>query len=162
MARYTDEYEGITGGFRPPRGLDPNYRGGYHGMRMEGGPEQAEYGRYRLRHRDDFQGVGGFDGGYSGYYGGRRERSAPDHYPEREWGGLRDPRYDREFIRDFNANSPVLRRGGRYGSEMERGRGPDDAPGRTHWGYDPRYANRGLSSSGFGEGWARGPMRGAR
>lgn len=163
MARYTDEYEGITGGFRQPRGMDPNFRGGYQGMRMGGGPNQAEYGRYRMRHPGDFQGSGGYQGGYGAYYTGEGGRYAADYRPEWHGGGLRDPRYDRGLMHDFNANSPMLRSyRGRYGRDMERPRHAGEAPGSTHQGYDPRYANRGVSSSGFSEGWARGPMRGAR
>ncbi|HEX2094130.1 MAG TPA: hypothetical protein VHG28_17130, partial [Longimicrobiaceae bacterium] len=64
MARYEDDYYGKSyRGFslRPePIGedsLDPNYRGGYRGMRMQDGyGGQAAYGRYRARHAGDLGG----------------------------------------------------------------------------------------------------------
>jgi hypothetical protein len=152
MARYVDEYQGIAARDMPARGMDPNFRGAYGGMRMHGGPYQAEYGRHRMRHPGDFERWGGAMGA-----GERRmPRGAAD------WrGGVRDIRYDRELLHDFNANSPALQRG-RGGRDLEprrplpRGIAPWSRPGRAG------YSNRGISDGGYSEGWAWGPMRGAR
>lgn len=53
MARYIYDYQGMYGVPLPTDGMDPNFRGGYHGLRMEGGPRVAAYGEYRARHRSD-------------------------------------------------------------------------------------------------------------
>ena len=154
MARYSYDFMGIRGNAGNPRGMDPNYRGGYGGMRMHGDDAQAAYGRHRATHPEDFQGSGGFRGARGGY--------------DRGWGGggVRDLRNDPRAMRDFNANSPVVRYGGdygrrRYGSDYGRGGAPRRAPEHFQ-GERFDYANRGLGSGGYGEGWAWGPMRGAR
>jgi hypothetical protein len=40
----------------------------------------------------------------------------------------------------------------------------DHAPGlwTPRGDFRPEYGNRGLTDAGYSEGWARGPMRGAR
>ena len=53
MARFVYDYQGIYGVPTPPHGMDPNYRDGYHGERMVGGPGLAAYGEYRERHQSD-------------------------------------------------------------------------------------------------------------
>jgi hypothetical protein len=53
MSSYVYEYRGTYGVPMPSEGMDPNYRDGYHGERMEGGPRLAAYGEYRERHLDD-------------------------------------------------------------------------------------------------------------
>lgn len=166
MARYSHEFMGIRGDPRDTRGMDPNYRGGYRGMRMHGYDDQAAYGWHRWTHDEDFEGSGGYMGRsnpperamYEGGY--RRPRGAYD----RGWGGggARDPR----FVRDFNANSPVVRYGGdydrpRYGEEFRRRNAPQPRPGHFQ-GERFDYANRGINSGGHSEGWAWGPMRGSR
>lgn len=169
MARYVDDYRGIIGHDVPGRGMDPNYRGGYEGMRMRGGPSQAEYGWYRALHPGDFAGAGG-----SGGFGPRRgplglppaeARMGPTRGPQgpHGWGegGVRNSRYDRELLHDFNANSPALaRERGRYDLEQRRPLPRGVSPWRT--ANRPGYSNRGMSDAGYSEGWAWGPMRGAR
>lgn len=165
MARYTDEYQGIHVRTDYAAGADPNYRGGvYRGQRMYGRGGQAEYGRYRLAHADELGGEGGFQGRLRQIrdYAGDYQRSGRTGYDwgMRGGGGVHDPRYDREHLRDFNANTPALRSFAGY-------RGVDYTRGGSHPAgrYDTfrwRYANRGLTSSGFSEQWARGPMRGSR
>lgn len=169
MARYVDDYQGIVGHDVPPRGMDPNFRGVYGGMRMRGGRGQAEYGRYRLQHPEDFGGSGGFAGRYGahGVAPGRRREvpREPGVGYGREWGsgGVREIRYDRELLHDFNANSPALEpRRGPYDvdtrSRLRRGVAPwSRGPGGHPW-----YSNRGISDAGYSEGWAWGPMRGSR
>ena len=166
MARYVDDFQGIIGHDLPGRGMDPNYRGAYGGMRMAGGGYQAAYGRYRLGHAEDFGGSGGFRGRYGGATGpgiGRPRGGGPGRY-DREWsgGGVRNIRYDRELLHEFNANSPALRRGGRYDMEHLRPLPRGVAPWSRGRGERPDYSNRGVSDAGYSEGWAWGPMRGAR
>lgn len=152
MARYVDEYQGIAARDMRARGMDPNFRGAYGGMRMQGGPYQAQYGRYRMRHPGDFEGSGGLLGA------GERRISRGGFDPGN--GGVRNLRYDRELLHDFNANSPALQRG--VGRDLEprrpvpRAVAPWSRPGRAG------YSNRGISDGGYSEGWAWGPMRGAR
>jgi hypothetical protein len=151
MARYEMDFVGTRAVFGEPRGLDPNYRGGYGGMRMRGGWGRAPYGAHRFARAADLETAGGYGGMYGG--GSRPPR------PRAEWeerGRVRDSFRDRAMIEDFNAHSPGLARGGRpqaagYGHELERG---------TR--YRPEYSNRGTGPAGFGEGWGRGPMRGGR
>ena len=42
MSRYEYEFSGITARFVEPSGMDPNYRGGYRGMRMIGRDGRAK------------------------------------------------------------------------------------------------------------------------
>jgi hypothetical protein len=168
MARYEREYGGIRADAGAPRGMDPNYREGYGGMRMQGSPHQAPYGLYRHHHAGELGNAG--PEGYRA--GGRYDREAI--YPRRRLerpdsagrgdGGVHDWREHPEWIRQYNANSPLLRGGGREqdrmspGREMRRGGRPYQIDAR----YRQEYGNRGLSSSGFSEPWARGPNPGAR
>lgn len=157
MARYVDDYQGISGQFERPRGIDPNYRGPYRGMRMRSEPGQAAYGRHRLTHPEDFEGSGGFLGRYGrrGLYTGEFEAG---YGGQGGGGGVRDLRRDRQALREFNANSPQLR--GEQG--YDRDARPRREPRFPHPRYDrPDYANRGIAG-GYSEGWAWGPMRGAR
>lgn len=168
MARYVDEYVGISGHPEPPGGRDPNFRGRYRGMRMGAGPGQAAYGWYRWRHADELGGNGGFAGRSRR---GERGAEAYGTYPSRprtyDWelggGGVRDARHDRQLVHDFNANSPALRGEGRpqgrYGVDYrERGSHPVPGPTENRFG----YTNRGLGSAGFSESWAPSPGRGSR
>lgn len=158
MARYAYDYQGIPARLRYDNGMDPNFRGGYRGMRMTGGDWQAAYGRHRLHHAGDLETAGGFYGrGLRGEYPRMRER-LPE---ETAGGGTRDRRYDRDLLRQFNANSVRLRGEGR-GSEERGAEGREvDRPRRQRGGNEFGYTNRGLSESGYSQGWARGPMRGA-
>lgn len=164
MARYVDDYQGIVGHDVAPRGMDPNYRGGYGGMRMGGGRAQAEYGWYRMRHPDDFEGSGGF-AGFSGRYDRAMKPRQLYHgavqHGGRGDGGVRSLRYDRELLRDFNANSPALsRERGRYDVEQRRPLPRGISPWSRR--QEPGYSNRGIVDAGYAEGWAWGPMPGAR
>ena len=163
MARYVDDYQGIPGHASAPRGMDPNYRGGYRGMRMGGDPGQGAYGMYRWRHQRDLEGEGGFTGRGSpydaGYRGGPRRFY---DFETRGGGGLRNPRYDRDFLRGFNAYSPEYRREeGRergYGGDYRAEGGPIPSHDRYRFG----YTNRGLGSGGFSEAWQHRPAHGSR
>lgn len=159
MARYVDDYQGISGHPTRPRGLDPNYREGYGGLRMQGGWGQAEYGRYRFVHEDEmgdreWHGFGQRRGLYAGDLDRGYERVRMNPESGRRGGGVRDLRRDRRALREFNASSPSL--GDDRGYDVDRPRRSHDQ--RYRFG----YANRGLPSGGYGEGWAWGPMRGAR
>lgn len=113
MTRYEREFEGISSDAIPAEGQDPNFRDGYHGMRMTGGNGQAAYGAHRLLRRDDLESMGG----YTGIHG--PDGSTPDEdrrRDERGGGGvhrLDDP----EFLRDFDS------RGIRYSDEDRPPRG---------------------------------------
>jgi hypothetical protein len=161
MSRYSSDFEGIPGGFSRPTGADPNYRHGYRGNRMGAEPGQAAYGAQRRRDRYDLETWGGFRGIHPGgrHHGfDRGTRSAAGG------GGMRDPFRDREFQRGFNANSPAFgpgeRGSGQYDSSFDnRGPQPDWLPERRLRRLE---TDRGVPPAGFGEGWARGPMRGSR
>lgn len=175
MARYIDEYRGISGHDEPPHGMDPNYRGGYGGMRMGGHPGQAAYGRYRMGHGDDLGGANGAFGMYPGrgMYTGEYEAGydRPGHRGyEPNWHG---GGYDRGVrggrggggVHGWRDDRMVWGRGPGY----DQGMGGRTQPGRYDRsmfghdrGYRPGYANRGVGSGGYSEGWAWGPMRGAR
>ena len=170
MARYEHEFQGISAEPMDSRGMDPNYRGGrYRGMRMRGGPDQAAYGWYRWRHADELEDAGGFRGA-SGPFRRLAAGYDRDHqglrmydWELRQGGGVHDVRYDREFMRDFNADSSLFRdegrREGRYGRDYrERGGHPVARPDTNRFD----YANRGLSGSGYSESWAPRPGRGSR
>jgi hypothetical protein len=172
MASYESDYGDIRAAGGAPRGLDPNYRGGYGGMRMRGSQHQAPYGFYRQHHTAELEHLeshGRRPGPYDRELAPPRTR--PDHPTryDRETppdGAVHDWRERPDAIRHYNANSPILRDGGRRedhqvasaGRELRRGRQPYGTDGR------PRgdYGNRGLSGSGFSEPWARGPMPGSR
>ena len=117
MSRYVHEFRDISGDALPPRGMDPNYRGRYRGMRMGAEEGQGAYGWYRWRHARELGRGGGYDRGYgpARFY----------DWEMRGGGGVRDPRYDREFIRGFNADSQMFRdythRGPGRGGYFERG-----------------------------------------
>ena len=155
MARYVDDYQGISGHRDRARGMDPNYRGGYGGMRMRAEEGQAAYGAYRVTHPQAFQGSGGVAGRYAPRHGSGRPERGQGGY-DREWGGggVRELRRDPDAMREFNARSPMLRDRGYDREQRPLGRGPE----RDRFG----YSNRGISSAGYAESWAWGPMRGAR
>ena len=91
---------------------------------MEGGGRQAAYGRERLYRQHDLGGHGGFDGrsdlpnGWydgAGYYHEQYEREGRTIPPAHSagWRGPGGPedggvRYDREYLRQYNAHSPSL------------------------------------------------------
>ena len=168
MARYIHDYQDMSGDPLPPRGMDPNYRGRYRGMRMGADPGQGAYGWYRRQHQRELEGSGGFMGqspprGSSGGYDREQGFGRPYDWEMHGGGGLRNPRYDRDFLRGFNANSQAYRgegrHEGRYGTDyQERGGHPIDRDTRQRFG----YANRGLSSSGFSEAWQHRPGHGSR
>ena len=163
MARYVHDFRDISGDPLPPTGADPNYRGRYRGMRMGADPGQGAYGWYRWRHAGELGRGPGNDQGYvRGYDGGYQARRFYD-WELHGGGGLRNPRYDREFLRDFNANSQAFRdegrREGRYGGDYrQRGGYPLPRDTRDRFG----YTNRGLSSSGYSEAWQHRPGHGSR
>jgi len=162
MERYEDEFMGIPGGFAEARGLDPNYRDGYGGMRMRGGNGRAAYGDHRLMRAQDLETEGGFGGIHPIRDDGYLERIAGRWEDE---GGVGDPFANPRLLRDFNAHSPEYGppRPFRYDQEMEgsqrRMRERDWSPRRA---YREGYTNRGVTDAGYSEGWAYGPMRGAR
>lgn len=117
-----------------PHPLDPNWRDGeYHGMRMEYSHRHGAYGFHRRTHEDDLLGYGGFDGLYDEgpgafdregmyrhpYFRGRVTHGHSGHvthagydaeFRHVEDGGVRG---DVRYLRQYNAESPMLR-GGRY------------------------------------------------
>jgi len=159
-------------------GGDPNWRGGgYRGMRMEGGGRQAAYGRERLYRQNDLGGHGGFDGrsdlpnGWfdgQGYYHEQYERQGRMAPPRHAAGWQRQQgpggmdggvRYDREYLRQYNANSPSLGEGGPRrswgfspGPDAPRMRGHDTRGRPT----DER-GHTGYNTGGFAEGKYPGP-----
>jgi hypothetical protein len=164
MPRYAEEYGNIPArGY--DRGMDPNHRGGYRGMRMISGPHQAAYGWHRWTHGHDFEGSGGFRGRHGRQDEGGRERflNFRPRYDRdlRGGGGVHDWRYDTEYLRDFNSNSSRFEPDGRWG----RGTGPRRGAGRPSR-YDGGFRwerQRGQANeAGFADSWAWGPMRGAR
>lgn len=160
MPRYEDDYRG--GSFRgfsmrpepiERDSMDPNYRGGYQGMRMNpGAGGQAAYGRYRQLRERDLGGSGGFrgeepptrydprtgtyhrggTGGYDRDYAGARERGGWHGYdPGPRRGYDRDARIvenggvrgDNRYLRQYNSESPTLRGGGAYDRGYGRAEG---------------------------------------
>jgi len=155
---------------------DPNWSaGGYRGMRMQGDARHAAYGRERLYRQGDLGGHGGFDGradlpnGWydrSGFYHEQYEREGRGLPPAHTagWRGQAGPgdggvRYDREYLRQYNAHSPALGAGGPRRS-WGFSAGPD-APRMR--GYDERYrrtderGHAGYNTGGFAEGKFTGP-----
>jgi hypothetical protein len=167
MTRYQRDFAGIRGAGEA-RGMDPNFRNGYGGMRMGGGNGRAPYGAYRWDRARDLETWGGFEGwGPDGRGRGGAGRGRPEFHPDVEQrGGLRSPYGDERILREFNTRSPELSRNRgrtRYGGEMEpRERGPVDRPWSPQRDFRPEYSNRGVTDAGYSEGWARGPMPGAR
>jgi hypothetical protein len=97
---------------------DPNWRDGrYHGMRTGGDAWQAPYGRYRMAHRGDLGGWGGYPGRYDRPPGGFDDagllgmagRRAADRLPRR-------PDYDA----DFREMDPRWQDGGMDGSYLRQ------------------------------------------
>ena len=166
MARYVHDFRDISGEPLPPTGMDPNYRGGYRGMRMGADPGQGAYGWYRWRHAGELGTSGGFAGqslprGPGGYDRGYRPAGTYD-WEMHGGGGLRDPRYDREFVRGFNADSQMFRdegrREGRYGTDYrEHGGHPVPRDTRDRFVY-----SNGMTSGGYSEAWQHRPGRGSR
>lgn len=160
MARYESEFAGLSAGFRQPSGADPNYRGGYRGMRMWGGEGTAPYGGHRYRHQGDLGGSGGWSGIHPHY----EPRMSRVYDAEQRRSGVRrfgDPR----LMHDFNASSPAYRgRRPQWSGEEFR---PTRREGSDRdWDVDRRYrggySNRGVGEGGYSEPWARFPMRGGR
>ena len=159
-------------------GGDPNWRGGgYRGMRMEGGGRQAPYGRERLYRQGDLGGHGGFDGrsdlpnGWydrEGYYHEQYEREGRMVPPQHQAGWRRQAgpggydggvRYDREYLRQYNAHSPALGPGGpRRSWGMSEGPGAPPMRGRDFRDRptDER-GHAGYNTGGFAEGKFAGP-----
>ncbi len=148
------------GGQEPITYQDPNYdENGYWGMRMRGSRGRAAYGWYRRDWADDLETAGGFGGihGPSQYVGG------PKGDPAWEEGGISVPHRDIRVIRDFNSNSPMFDGDATPGNSLIS---PQNQPPVRSWerraGFRGMYSDRGLTDAGYSEGWARGPMRGAR
>ena len=181
MARYGHDYGKRGYQMGPGWGwddhADPNWSGGtYHGMRMSPGQHQAEYGRYRLHHQYALGGHGGFDGRYDWpdgrfdregiYHEAHEGRGAPmrpqrvvydvDYDPR--WDRSGGVRYDSEYLRQYNANSPALRGGPTrsWGYAEGPDAPPMPGPGVRGRPTDERgYA--GYNTGGFAEGKFRGP-----
>ena len=154
-------------------GRDPNWAGGtYHGQRMAPGGHQAAYGRHRQDHQRDLGGHGGFDGRYDlpdGWFDGGgiyheagempvRMRGRYDVGYRREWenGGVQ---YGRDYLRQYNANSPALRHGGPDRS-WGFAPGPEEPSMRGHGPHGRPTDERGYAGynqGGFAEGKFRGP-----
>lgn len=166
MARYEYDYDFFHRdsfrGFPPPRrdagrGMDPNFgRGGYRGDRMNPGDRyHAAYGRYRARHAGDLAGYTRYD----------REMRPRGYDREFRRGPDDGVRYDAEYLRDFNAESPALRRVGPPRGPMPRrsfGRPEEVNRGRTTFrgdaGRSLRYDDgfgryTGYNQAGFAEPW---------
>ncbi|MEX2584360.1 MAG: hypothetical protein WD766_13915 [Gemmatimonadota bacterium] len=161
MARYEREFSGMPAYFRGAQGMDPNYVEGYHGMRMQGGRGRAAYGAHRYQQREDL----GTEGGYGGIHGRGGAERYPRLHPEwEESGGVRDPYRNRGMMQDFNSRSPSFARPpSRYDREIdERQRFLPERQWMPRGTYRPGYTNRGITDAGYSEGWAFGPMRGAR
>src|SRR5690606_11067721 len=152
MARYVDDFMGIPNEYHRVRGMDPNYREHYRGMRMRGHDYQAPYGWYRARHRDalghsaGFHGIvswdytgGGYDRGYRGYDRG---------FGIGDGGAVYNPYYDRHYLWDYNAYGEAIRSGGGRGDGYDREMRP--LLESVHEGYRQSYGNRGVSSGGYG------------
>ena len=146
MRRYDDPYRrgySMDPDWGRPHPLDPNWADGeYHGMRMQRQPGHAAYGFHRQVRENDLQGYGGFDGIYDEgpgrynregqfqhpYFHGQMQhpRSQPLRYDAGmrhvEDGGVRG---DTRYLRQYNAQSPMLRGGG-----YDRGYGWAPAGGR--------------------------------
>jgi hypothetical protein len=154
---------------------DPNWGpGGYRGQRMGGdGTRQAGYGHYRFQHQYDLGAYGGFDGRYDlpegwwdrdGAYHeqyehfGRGPRAFPVSEPPRLQGGEGGGgvRYDREYLRQYNAYSPGLEGGPRRSWGYAPG---PDAPSmrREHGGRSDERTGNGYNRGGFSEGHYPGP-----
>lgn len=142
---YEHDFMGIPANIRGNRGMDPNHRGGYGGMRMRGDGWQAAYGEYRWRHGHELGGQHGPRGRYE-----RDFRPLPRGYDRGIAGGGVRARRDPEMIRTFNAESEYLREGGHRDRGASYDRGLRGGP-RHRLGNDPGYTNRGLSSAGYGE-----------
>lgn len=137
MKRYDDPYfRGYPMGpeWGRPHPMDPNWHDGeYHGQRMGWDHRQAGYGFHRRMREQDLQGYGGFDGIYDEGTGSYNAEGQFDHpyfhgrmeHPRTrpmtlgydagmrhvEDGGVRG---DASYLRQYNANSPMLRGGGGY------------------------------------------------
>lgn len=137
---------------------DPNYdENGYWGMRMRRGQDRAAYGWFRRDwNLETFGGYGGIHGPPE-YFGG------PKGDPAWELGGVSSPQRDIRVLRDFNATSPVFAGDGIAGNRLLPS--GDQTPVRS-WerraGFEGDYSDRGVVDAGYSEGWARGPMPGAR
>jgi hypothetical protein len=169
MSRYQRDFAGIPSRAEAT-GMDPNFQEGnpYGGMRMRGGRGRAAYGAHRWDREPDLETWGSFHGvhGPGRPFGGSRSRR-PDPHPEWEIsGGMRNPFTDERQQRDFDSRSRLPERSGpppRYGRDLERREGgPIDRSWSPARGFRPGYSNRGVTDAGYSEGWARGPMRGAR
>ncbi len=162
MARYEKEFMGMPANFEGASGLDPNFGDYYRGMRMGSDGRRAAYGAHRLVRRQDLGTEGGFFGRFGGRPGGAR-----DYDPRWERDGMvHDSAEDPGLLHHYNANSPRFAEP--HGDEEAHRRAernekmlPEPA-WMARRAYNPRYSNRGVSDAGYSEGWAHGPMRGAR
>ncbi|HEU0014296.1 MAG TPA: hypothetical protein VFQ45_11465 [Longimicrobium sp.] len=169
MPRYDDPYRrGYEMGpqWGRPHPLDPNWSDGdYHGQRMGWDHRQGAYGFLRQHREHDLGGHGGFDGRYDepeGRYGrdglwrhpmdaGRVEHPHSRHLPyDRDLRRVEDGgvRAGNQYLRQYNANSPELRRG------YDRGYGW--APGPSGEGRLTRAGLRGDTRERGYAGYNRG------
>jgi hypothetical protein len=161
MTRFDRDFEGIPASAVLTEGLDPNYRGGYRGMRMTASSGQAAYGAHRLSHIRDLETAGGF----GGIHGPNELDDGGSLLPPGgHTGGVR-PFSDAEMMRDFDSRGERYATD-RYGPHPQESRAPSDSEGVEDWTlarpHEPDYGNRGMPPAGFSESWARGPMPGSR
>jgi len=156
MSEQIEEFVGIAAVFREPTGLDPNFDGGYRGMRMGAGWGRAAYGAHRRDREWDLESVGGF--------GGIHPSSGPPVGEQRwEEHGRVAPAFDEPgLLRDFNAASPALESTSEAGALERREKVLPERPWMPQGVAQPGYGNRGLAPGGYSEAWARWPMRGGR
>jgi hypothetical protein len=172
MPRYSSDYGGIPANPSENRGMDPNHRNGYQGMRMYGGPRQAAYGWHRWTHERDLETSGGFHGRHEGTPGESRGQFGRPRYDQdhRGGGGVHDLRHETRYLRDYNADSIRFREeGSRAGERQQRERSNRDAVAGDRvrrrgydTGFSRGYGNRGLSDGGYSESWTPSSARGRR
>jgi len=187
MKRYDDPcFRGYPMGpeWGLPHPMDPNWRDGeYHGQRMGWDHRQGAYGFHRQTRERDLQGYGGFDGIYDEGLGWFNREGQYEHpYFHGQVGHPRsrpmDPRYDADlrswteggvrgdtrYLRQYNANSPMLRGGydrgfgwapagpreGGLASPGPRDRHPDERryAGYNRGGFAPEQGPPGLDPRG--------------
>jgi hypothetical protein len=158
MARYEREFVGMPAEFRDSHGLDPNYRNGYHGMRMLGGYGRAAYGNHRLYHERDLEREGGFPGSRGAARGFQPDD--PRLY-DPSWE-MRDrdhsPYQARRAMHDFDSRSPMYADPKmRGGYDAGYGGGPRPEPAWSPRRFvRPGHPDRGFTDAGYGEHWMRG------
>jgi hypothetical protein len=153
MSHYVDDFAGISARFTRPTGYDPNYRGGYRGLRTVGGAGRAAYGAHRYLSRGELGTMGG--------YGGIHDAPGrPGRGEEEEVAGrVRDPFRDERLLRQYNSRSPSLADRARLPRSRSYDREVTRRERDRDWVLDHRYrgeySNRGMPPAGFSDGWSR-------